>query len=180
MFLCKRKRTLVEVNMPRGDDTVRHRIITSLAFSVSWVTEEDTRQGARGKFMRSGGYYTRITEASENAKTVVGWRRPKKKMMRGVVLTDTTRTKVNEEGGGGKGIRPKPGWHVGVKQKVRMQSLRVRRTRSARPFCWEMYGQVNRKMVPWLERSVRMVRLSNSFPLSVWKAWMGRPNCVDT
>ena len=117
MFLCKRKRALVEINMPRGDDTVRHRIITSVAFSVSQVTEEDTRQGARGKFMRGGGCDTRITEASENAKTVVGWRRPKEKMMRGVVPTDTTRTKVNKKCGGSKGIRPKPGWHVGVKQK---------------------------------------------------------------
>ena len=61
MFLCKRKRALVEINMPRGDDTVRHRIITSVAFSVSRVTEEDTREGARGKSMRGGGYDTRIT-----------------------------------------------------------------------------------------------------------------------
>ena len=117
LFLCKRKRALVEINMPRGDDTVRHRIITSVAFSVSRVTKKDTRQGARSKLMRSSGGYTRETEASEDAETIIRGRRTEEKMMRCIIPTDTTRAKVNKKCGGGKCIRPKPGWHVGVEQK---------------------------------------------------------------
>jgi hypothetical protein len=108
---------LVEVNMPRGDDTVRHRIITSVAFSVSRVTKKDARQGARSKFMRGGGDDTRITEATKNSETIIGGRGTEEKMMRCITPTDTTRAKVNKKCGGGKGIRPKPGWHVGVEQK---------------------------------------------------------------
>ena len=108
---------LVEVNMPRGDDTVRHQIITSVAFSVSRVTKKDTRQGARSKLMRSSGGYTRETEASEDAETIVRGRGTEEKLMRCIIPTDTTRTKVNKKCGGGKGIRPKPRWHVGMEQK---------------------------------------------------------------
>ena len=48
-----------------------NRIIASIALGVSRVTEEDTRKGTRGKFMRRGGGNTRITKTTENTKTVV-------------------------------------------------------------------------------------------------------------
>ncbi|XP_051230020.1 uncharacterized mitochondrial protein AtMg00810-like [Lolium perenne] len=31
-------------------------------------------------------------------------------------------------------------------RSVRMQSLRVRRIRSARPFCWDVYGQITERL----------------------------------
>ena len=71
MFLFKRKTQLVEINVSGCDDTVGNRIIASIALGVSRVTEEDTRKGTRGKFMRRGGGNTRITKTTENTKTVV-------------------------------------------------------------------------------------------------------------
>ena len=108
---------LVEVNMPRSDDTVRHRIITSVAFTVSGVTKKDTRHGARSKFMRGGGGDTRITEATKNSETIIGGRGTEEEMMRCITPTEMTRAKVSKKCSGGKGIRPKPGWHVSVEQK---------------------------------------------------------------
>jgi hypothetical protein len=88
-------------------------------------------------------------------------------MVRRIVPSSTTRAKVNEKGGGGEGVMPKSGRNMGVEQKCANESSRVRRTRSSRPFCCEVYGQVRQKMVSWEERRVRTVVLSNSFPLSV-------------
>ena len=67
--------------------------------------------------MRSGGGYTRETEASEDAETIVRGRGTEEKLMRCIIPTDTTRSKINKKCCDGKGIRPKPGWHVGVEQK---------------------------------------------------------------
>ena len=71
MFMFKRKTQLVEINMPRCDDTVGNRFITSIALGVSRITEEDTWKGTRSKFMRSGGDNTRVTETTKYTKTVV-------------------------------------------------------------------------------------------------------------
>jgi hypothetical protein len=49
-------------------------------------------------------------------KTVIGRRCTEEKMVRGVVLTRTTQTDVNEEGSSGKSIRPKLGGYVRVKE----------------------------------------------------------------
>jgi hypothetical protein len=92
---------LIKVHVTGGDDAVRNRIIAAVAFGVSRVTEENTRNGTRGEFMRSGGGDTRITTTTENPKTVVGWRGTVKEVMRCIVPAGTTRTKVDKEGGGG-------------------------------------------------------------------------------
>jgi hypothetical protein len=63
---------------------------------------------------------------------------------------------------------------------VRMQSLIVRRIRSTLPFCCEVYGHERRNAVPCVARNERMAALSNSVPLSVWKATMGSRNWVAT
>jgi len=64
--------------------------------------------------------------------------------------------------------------------KVRKQSLVVRRTRSALPFCCDVYGHERRSWMPWEERSRRMAEESYSPPLSVWKARIGSLNWVCT
>jgi hypothetical protein len=51
--------------------------------------------------MRCGGDGVGVTTASENPKAIVGWRRTIKKVVRRIVPSGTTWTKVNEEGGGG-------------------------------------------------------------------------------
>jgi hypothetical protein len=67
LFLCKRKAVLIKVNVPRGEHPVRHRIIETVAFGVSRVTQEDARDGTGGEFMWGGGDGTRIATTSEDA-----------------------------------------------------------------------------------------------------------------
>ena len=50
---------------------MRDRIIAPIALGVSRVTEKDTREGTRSKFMRRGGGNTRITKTTENTKTII-------------------------------------------------------------------------------------------------------------
>ena len=71
------------------------RIIAAVAFCVSRVTEEYTRNGARGEFVRSGGGGVRITTAAENAETIVGWGGTEKEVVGCVVPAGATRAKVN-------------------------------------------------------------------------------------
>ena len=56
--------------------------------------------------------------------------------------------------------------------------LRVRRIRSALPFCGEVYGHDRWNMMPLVRREACMARLTNSVPLSAWKHLTGRSNCV--
>jgi hypothetical protein len=92
---------LIKVNVSGCEYPLGHGIIAPIAFSVSRVTEENAWNGARSEFMRCGGDGAGVTTASENPKTIVGWRRTIKEMVRRVVPSGTTWTKVNEEGGGG-------------------------------------------------------------------------------
>ena len=52
MSLCKQKTQLIKVNVSASDDTVRDRIIATVALGVSRVTEEDARHGMGGKLVR--------------------------------------------------------------------------------------------------------------------------------
>ena len=67
----KRKRPLVKVNVPRSEDSVGNRIITTIAFGVWWVSEKDACHGARCEFMRSSGGDARITETPKNTKIII-------------------------------------------------------------------------------------------------------------
>jgi hypothetical protein len=86
---------LIKVHMPGGDDAVRNQIIAAVAFGVSRVAEKDTRNGARGEFVRGGGGCTRIAATTKDAEAVVGQRRPKKKMVWRVVPVGMTRADIN-------------------------------------------------------------------------------------
>jgi hypothetical protein len=44
------------------------------------------------------------------------------------------------------------------------------------PFCWDVYGQERRREMLWLEKKVREAVESNSRPLSVWNATIGKRN----
>ena len=81
-------------------------------------------------------------------KIVIGWRRPEQEMMRSVVPAWFARTDVEKESGGGESIGPKARRHVCMKEQSTDTFIEVRRTRSTRPFCCDVYGQVKRKMVP--------------------------------
>jgi hypothetical protein len=58
---------LIKVNVSGCEHPVRHRIIATVAFGVSRVTQEDTRDGTWGEFMRGGGDGTRIATTAEDA-----------------------------------------------------------------------------------------------------------------
>ena len=66
--------------------------------------------------MRRSGGGARIAETTKGAKAIIRWGRTKEEMVRGIVPAWMTRADVNEEGGGGESIRPKPGRHVRVKE----------------------------------------------------------------
>lgn len=59
---------------------------------------------------------------------------------------------------------------------MRTQSFSVRRTRSALPFCCEVYEQESLKTVPCSARKLRMANESYSLLLSVCRARTERPN----
>ena len=67
--------------------------------------------------MRSGGSRVRVTAAAKDAKVIIKWRGTKKKMVGGVVPAGAAWADVSKKGGGGEGVGPKLGWHVGVEEK---------------------------------------------------------------
>ena len=67
--------------------------------------------------MRSSGGDARITETPKNTKIIIGRWAIEEEMMWCKVPTSTTRTNVDEEGGGGEGVRPKPGRDISVEEK---------------------------------------------------------------
>jgi hypothetical protein len=86
---------LIKVHVPGGDDAVRNRIIAVVAFGVSRVTKEGTRNGARGEFVRGDGSGTRIAATTKYAEAVIGRGRPGKKMVWRVVLARTAWAETN-------------------------------------------------------------------------------------
>ena len=67
--------------------------------------------------MRRGGSKARIAEAAKDAKGIIRWGRTKEEMVRGIFPAWAAQADVNEEGGGSKSVRPKPGRHVRVKEQ---------------------------------------------------------------
>jgi hypothetical protein len=57
---------LIKVNVPGCEHPVGHKIIATVAFSVSRVTQEDARDGTWSEFMRGSGDGTRIAMTSED------------------------------------------------------------------------------------------------------------------
>jgi hypothetical protein len=94
-----------------------HGIIAAIALGVSRVTEKDTRNGTGGEFVRGGGSDTGVTTTTKDPKIIIRGRGTKKKVVWRVVPTSTTRTEVDEEGGGGEGVGPKGRWDVTVEEK---------------------------------------------------------------
>ena len=50
---------------------MRHGVIAAITLSVGRVTKEDTRNGTRSEFMRSGGGGVGVATATEDTKTIV-------------------------------------------------------------------------------------------------------------
>ena len=67
--------------------------------------------------MRSSGGDAGITVTPKNMKVVIGGRAIKEEIMWGKVPTSMTGTNVDEERGGGEGVRPKPGQDISVEEK---------------------------------------------------------------
>ena len=96
---------------------MRHRVVAAITLSVGRVTKEDTWNGTRSEFMGGGGCGVGVARATKNTETVIGGRSAIEEMMRRVVPAWPAWPEVEEEGGGGEGIGPKPRRHVGMKKK---------------------------------------------------------------
>ena len=103
--------------MPRSENAVGHWIIAPVIFGVGRITKEDARKRPGSEFVRCSERGARITEAPENAKTIIRWNRTEEELVRGVVPAGTTRANVNEEVGGRVRVRPEPSGHVGVEEQ---------------------------------------------------------------
>ena len=163
----KRKHMLIKVNVPGSEHTVGDGIVAPISLGVGGVADEDASDRTRCEFVRSGVGSARIAKAPENTQAIIRWGRTEEKMVRCIVPPWAARAKVKEKRSNGEGVRPETRRHISMEQERATQSFRVRRTRSARPFCWDVYGHVRRKIMPWCDRKGRTARLSNSFPLSV-------------
>ena len=67
--------------------------------------------------MRSSGRGARITETSEDAKTIIRCYCTEEELVRSVVPAGTTGANVNKEAGGRERVRPEPRRHVGVEEQ---------------------------------------------------------------
>jgi hypothetical protein len=92
---------LIKVHVPGHDDPMGYRIIAAIALGVSRVAKKDTRDRTGSEFVRGGGSDTGVTMTTEDLKIIVRGRGTKKEVVWRVVPARTTRTEVDEEGGGG-------------------------------------------------------------------------------
>lgn len=72
--------------MARDNDAASGHVKAAIALVRGWVSEEDTRSGSRGEFVRGGGSEVRIAEASEDAKGSVIREYAVKNLVRYLVL----------------------------------------------------------------------------------------------
>ena len=96
---------------------MRHAVIAAITLSVGRVTKKDTWNGARSEFMRGGGGGVRVAMATENMEAIVGRGSAITKMVWRIVPMWSTWSEVDEEGGGGEGIRPELRRHIGMKKE---------------------------------------------------------------
>ena len=96
---------------------MRHGVIAAITLSVGRITEKDTWNGARCEFMRCGGGGVWVATATKNTEAIIGRRSAIKKMMWRIVPTWSTWSEVDEEGGGGEGIRPELRRHIGMEKE---------------------------------------------------------------
>ena len=76
------------------------------------IAKKDTSERAWCKFVWHGSGDIGITQASENMKIVIGWRRPKEDVMRCIVPPRFAWPNVEKKCGGSKSIWPKLCRHV--------------------------------------------------------------------
>jgi hypothetical protein len=95
---------------------MRDRVVAAVPLGVGGIAEKHTRERARRKLVRGGSGGAGVATAAEDAEIGVGGRHTKEKVVRRVVPTHAAGADVDEEGRHGKGIRPEPWGHVGVKQ----------------------------------------------------------------
>ena len=81
------------------------------------IAKKDTSERAWCELVGRGSGHIGITQATKDVEIIIGWRRPKQKMVRGIVPAWFTRPEVEKESGGGERIGPKARWHVCMKEQ---------------------------------------------------------------
>ena len=93
--LSEGKLEFVKNNVPGRDDFARKEIEAPISLVLERETEKDAWGGSGGEFVWCSGGGARVTQASEDAKTIIGWRRTEEKLVWGEVPARTTRSNVN-------------------------------------------------------------------------------------
>jgi hypothetical protein len=73
---------LDKVDMARGVDAARRRVIAPVATVIRRVPEEDAGDGAAVELVQRCGLSVGVAEAPEDAESVVVWGSPQQKFMR--------------------------------------------------------------------------------------------------
>jgi hypothetical protein len=102
--------------MARGNDAASGHVKTAIALVGRWVSEEDTRSGSRGEFVRGGGSKVRIAETSEDAKGGVIWDCVVKYLVRYLVLYGGGGAHIEEVCCCCEGLSPVWRWHGRMEQ----------------------------------------------------------------
>ena len=83
---------------------MRDRVVAVKSFGVGLEAKEDTSKRPRRKFMWRGSGDVGVTQATNDVKIIVGWRRPEQKMMRCIAPPWFGRPDVEKKSGGGESI----------------------------------------------------------------------------
>jgi hypothetical protein len=155
---------------------MRDQIIAAISLGVSRIADEHTRKGARGELMRSSGGCTGVAAATKDAEVVIGRWCAEEKVVWCILPVGATRPNVNEKSGGGEGIRPKAWWNVGMEQEGADAIVEGAEDAFSMAVLLRSVGTRETEDSAMSSEEVRTSRLSNSFPLSVWRSWMVLPN----
>jgi len=156
------------------------QVEAAIATMIRWVAEEDAGGRARTEIFGRRGAEVGVAETPKDTKLIISWRCTKEKVMRHQGAGGAAWASVQQVRRRVQGLCPVRWRSCTMINNVRKQSLIVRSTRSALPFCWDVYGQESRREIPWVEKKARKTCESYSRLLSVCSTTIGRQNWVCT
>ena len=130
------------------DDAARGDVQAAVATMIRWVAKEDACRRACAELVRRRGAEVGEAEATKHAQLVVAWRGAEEQFMRRQGIGGAARPAIQQVR---RVLRASAQYAGGAPlwiNKVLKQSLIVRRTRLALPFCCDVYGQERRSEIP--------------------------------
>jgi hypothetical protein len=176
---CKGKHIFVEDDVTRDDDAVGGEVQTPIPLVVRGVAEEEAASGARRKLVRGGSGSVRVAGTSEHAQVVIG---------RGCAVQGEVRCRVahrlrgktiEEMRGGMKGLCPVGGRERRLKEKA-ADHVGGGANHALGPAVLSRGLGTRETQLDVARKKEREALLSNSWPLSHYRARTRRQNWVDT